>query len=116
LSGQAAGHTGFTNSLLEDVAIRRLLGLMKLVPDDSMPLTGSKLIVTTTAGDRLESRTSLALGNPGNPMRWEDLDRKFLSLVEPVLGDRAKTLLELLRHLDRQNDLTRVVALLSDGS
>lgn len=53
----------------------------------------------------------VALGNPENPIGWEALEDKFMALVEPVLGDRARPLLDTLRHFEAPGALAEAMAL-----
>ena len=52
-------------------------------------------------GGSLDSETAMALGNPGNPMSWDDMRVKFDALVEPVLGrPDCAALFDVLRRFD----------------
>lgn len=52
-----------------------------------------------------------AIGSVGNPMSNEQLERKFRSLVEPVLSaERTDALIEACWELDRLPDVSRVIA------
>ena len=33
------------------------------------------------------------LGNPGNPMSWADMERKFLGLTTPVMGAASRSIM-----------------------
>lgn len=51
----------------------------------------------------LDARDSVhvpvAKGHPGNPIGWDDMQRKFTALAEPVLGTRSEALFDLVRSL-----------------
>jgi 2-methylcitrate dehydratase PrpD len=64
-------------------------------------------LIDRNACRRVE-RTVLALGNPGNPMSWEDLERKFLSLAEPDLQENAMNLFGSLAQFDRLTEVGRI--------
>ena len=51
-----------------------------------MAQTAAQIVVELTDGSRLDADIPLALGNPDNPMSWDDMWRKFEPLVEPTLG------------------------------
>ena len=56
--------------------------------------------------------TTLSRGHPGNPMSWMELEAKFLSLVEPILGSRTSPLLVLLRHFELPDAVRKIKILL----
>ena len=56
-----------------------------------MAQTAARIVVELTDGSRLDADIPLALGNPDNPMNWDDMWRKFEPLVEPTLGDRTRS-------------------------
>ena len=58
--------------------------ILRISPE--MPKTAASMVVTLTDGRTIATETPLALGNPGNPMQWDDLESKFHGLVDPVLG------------------------------
>jgi 2-methylcitrate dehydratase PrpD len=59
------------------------------------------MAVRLADGSEIETDTPMALGNPQNPMSWDDMRAKFDALVEPVLGkDKAAELFGVLRHFD----------------
>ncbi|MCZ7641464.1 MAG: hypothetical protein M5U33_00265 [Pseudorhodoplanes sp.] len=41
-------------------------------------------------------------------MSWQDLERKFLSLTEPMIGKEARPLFEKLARFDSQPELPRI--------
>jgi hypothetical protein len=78
-----------------------------------MKMTAAKLTLRLADGSELGHDTPLALGNPGNPMNWEDMKDKFMPLVEPVLGDEAEPLYDLLRRFgdgERMEKIQKIVA------
>ena len=50
----------------------------------------------------------LARGNPGRPMSWSDMERKFISLVEPVIPGKGKQLFDALKAFDTLRDLSQI--------
>ncbi|MHA6627191.1 MmgE/PrpD family protein [Pseudonocardia sichuanensis] len=96
----AAG--AFTTDGLADERVTALMGRVALRPgaefDEAFPARrGAR--VTVVGRDERERAVTVAdrRGDPANPVTREQLDAKFRSLVEPVLGpDRAAELGELL--------------------
>ena len=68
-------------------------------------------IAVARVGVRAE--VPLALGNPGNPMDWQDMELKFMALAEPVMGAEARDLLDTLREVESAGALQRALGLLA---
>jgi 2-methylcitrate dehydratase PrpD len=57
-------------------------------------------------GDGLvETHIPVAKGHPGNPMGWDDMDRKFGGLVAPALHNRTGVMFGLLRRFGDETAL-----------
>lgn len=112
LSGRDAGASGFTANTVNDPAIRRLTALVDVRPEEGRKMLDSAVEVTLADGRILRGETALSLGHPGNPMDWIDLGEKFMTLTEPVLGDRAQPLLKALREFDLPGALPEITRLL----
>ena len=97
LTGQLATAKDFADDRVADPALRSLVDKVTLTPVPDMTMTAAKLTLRLADGTVLDRDTPLALGNPGNPMDWDDMAAKFMPLAEPVLGGQAQTLYDLLR-------------------
>ena len=64
--------------------------------DPAMGFASAGLFVETADGNR-DIRVPVAKGHPGNPMGWDDMERKFQGLAAPELGNRTGDLFALLR-------------------
>jgi len=71
------------------------------------------MTVTFEDGSELTADTPLARGNPGNPIGWDGMQRKFMSLVEPVYGARAETMFDLARTVGTGDNLKEIATMLS---
>jgi len=82
---------------------------LNVVP--TMEKTAASMTVTLADGRTISTETPLALGNPGNPMKWSDLEAKFTGLSEPILGKAgAATVFSNLRQFGKGGDLKAVFA------
>lgn len=54
-------------------------------------------LAVDTGGGILHARVPVAKGHPGNPMGWDDMDRKFDGLAAPALGNRTGELFDTIR-------------------
>ena len=82
-------------------------------PTAEMAQTAARIVVELTDGSRLDADIPLALGNPDNPMSWDDMWRKFEPLVEPTLGDRTRELYDLLRNFEEPGSLNKFVSMVA---
>lgn len=105
LSGYRATLEDFMAGRLRDGRLQALAARVETIPSDDVERTGARVEVTLADGRTLSEETQLAFGSLGHPMRWPDLEAKFLSLVEPVLGSRARALLDVLRDFDKPGRL-----------
>jgi 2-methylcitrate dehydratase PrpD len=98
-----------TPELFSDEAVARpvvsaLLERTTVVPDAAIGEKQAEVTLLLQNGRRLVERIDMAKGHPGNPMSDDELAAKFLSLVEPVRGERAKALLDDLWRLHERDD------------
>jgi 2-methylcitrate dehydratase PrpD len=110
LTGHAVTQTDFTPENLQNPRYREIISSVKLEPVMDMANTAAELEVIDSKGNLYQANTPLALGNPGRPMSWDDLKRKFLSLTEPVIGPQSHDLFDLLAAFDSQNGMSSVRA------
>ncbi|MDO8874688.1 MAG: MmgE/PrpD family protein [Pseudolabrys sp.] len=113
LSGHVVAATDFSADRLHTPRLRDLITRVNLIATPEMEKTAASMTVTLTDGSLLKADTPLALGNPGNPMQWEDMEQKFIGLVEPVLGRRAAPTYLCLRRFEASGDLDNVFAALA---
>ncbi len=83
-----------------------------------MAFASAGLTIEAGAAPR-SARIAVAKGHPGNPMSWDDMDRKFNGLTTPALGNRSGALFGLLRRFGEGGSLAEVQGMiggLSAGS
>jgi 2-methylcitrate dehydratase PrpD len=113
LSGYRATNGDFCDERVADTALQDLAGRIDLAPTDSVRATAARMEVRLKDGSVLEAETPLALGNPGNPMSRDDMEAKFMPMVEPALGDGAAELLAVLRDFETPGRLADYDALVA---
>jgi 2-methylcitrate dehydratase PrpD len=106
LRGHAVSAADFHAKRLGDAAIVALLPHVTLEADDSLRETAAVVSVRLADGSERRASTDYALGNPENPMRWADMESKFMALTSANLGHRAKPLFEQLRSLETFKDVS----------
>ena len=108
LSSYRAAAVDFCPERMNDRKLLDLISRVRLNIVPEMAKTAASMTVTLNDGARLHADTPLALGNPGNPMNWEDMRRKFLGLVEPVVGKVSNLLFDCLRRFAARSDIETV--------
>ena len=97
-------------SLVKKTKVREDENLTRLYPEHGMP---NRVTVETTDGGSLTSIVDVPKGHPLNPMTKDDIEKKFASLAEPVLGTRgARESLKSLWDFERSKDISDVFELL----
>jgi 2-methylcitrate dehydratase PrpD len=114
LEGIVPSQTEFTARTLGDRAIRHLVDAVELVPTAKMEKTAATVEIVLADGSRESCHVPLARGNPGRPMSWPDMERKFTSLVEPVIPGKGKQLFESLKKFDTLPDLSQVTPVVAE--
>ena len=103
----------FCEERIADPQLRDILLKVEPKPTAEMAQTAARIVVELTDGSRLDADIPLALGNPDNPMNWDDMWRKFEPLVEPTLGDRTRELYDLLRNFEEPGSLDKFVSMVA---
>lgn len=113
LCGHEASKDDFSDERLRDPSVRAVMAKVSPVPDDRMTQTSAAVTVIFADGATRSAETPLASGNPGNPLGWDRMERKFLSLVEPVLETESRRLLDLVRSAGERGSIEEIAAILS---
>lgn len=106
VAGIIDGHANpdvFADAAVAREPVRLLLDRTAVVVDPAIGEQQADITVTLSSGRVLQGRTSMAKGNPANPMSDDDLGGKFLALTRPRLRDAPAALAELW-HFERVPD------------
>lgn len=109
----------FESQHLSDPRIRQVIDRISLEPD--LELTAywpranpASVEVRGMSGGSVQARTIYSPGHPRNPVTDEQLEAKFRSLAEPVLGaDRATEVIGLVGQLETLPSIEPLMALLA---
>lgn len=107
-----AGKRQFTDDRVRDPEVVGLRRRVVLTPDDSLRKDECRVVVRCRDGTTRTQYIPRASGTADNPLSDGALSAKFLDLALPVLGDRARLLLERVWGLDDVNDVADLAALL----
>ena len=101
---------------LADPVIITLHGKVKLIARDELvntdPPRQAKVTILLTNGTRLFHHTRAVRGTPADPMTTDEVAAKALDLMLPVLGDKAKRLVQVVFRLDEISGIGEVADLL----
>lgn len=110
----AAGEPQFTDVLANDPVLAALRKKVTATVEDGIVKDEAHIAITLSDGSTLERHVPHALGSLENPMTDRDIEDKYNSLTEPVLGeDSAHRLLALCwdaENLEDAGDIPRAAA------
>ena len=102
LYGSDNGVRCYEQDRLHDSGIRQLSDKISVVPDTSLKQFGSKLKIEYEDGTSDEVLIPFPLGESQHPFTRDQVNDKFFSLVNPVVGDaRAKEVLEMVDNIEK---------------
>ena len=114
LCGFDASEQDFTAERVADPNVQAMFNKVKVITDDSLTSTAASMCVTFEDDSTITADTPLARGNPDNPIGWDGMQRKFMSLAEPVYGSRANDLFDLARNAGSGDALPQISAMLAE--
>ncbi|MBV1927136.1 MAG: MmgE/PrpD family protein [Rhodobacteraceae bacterium] len=114
LCGFDASEQDFTSERVADPNVQAMFNKVKVITDDSLTSTAATMSVIFEDDSTITADTPLARGNPGNPIGWDGMQRKFMSLAEPVYGSRANDLFDLARTAGSGDALQQISAMLAE--
>jgi 2-methylcitrate dehydratase PrpD len=118
------GTVGFISShdaaRMHDPAVLAMRAKVKLVPSAELtraePSRQAIVEIALVDGGTLRHHTRAVRGTTSNPMTRDDVAAKALDLMSPMMGERARVLIDLVWGLDRQPSLAPLAALLQCGA
>ena len=109
----AAMFPQYQNDKLAEPEILRLMDLLTVVPDESLPRGVScHLVAETAGGATLESQVDHPKGSIANPMSEEEMRRKVHILADPVVGEgQVDALIETVGAVESLDSVGPIMAL-----
>jgi 2-methylcitrate dehydratase len=107
----------FTADKVLDPALRPLMAKLEVTVDDALeamlPRMVLRVTVTTTDGKEHKVEIVDPIGHPDNPMQDKDIEAKFSTMAEPVLGaQRCGRALDALWNVREADDVGALFAML----
>ncbi|WP_025140635.1 MmgE/PrpD family protein [Achromobacter sp. DH1f] len=113
LAGYQLGPDDFSQATLQDPRVREILPTIQIELNDDIPYREAHLTVTTEDGSVYHGDISARKGDPENPLSWNELEHKFLSLTEPLYGAVvSRKLAQLASQVDEEGAVREVLQLL----
>jgi 2-methylcitrate dehydratase PrpD len=81
----------YSDANARDAALVCLRERVRIEPDDSVRSTAAVVEVALDNGESKTERADVGIPMQNYELQWDRLEQKFLSLVEPVLGDAKAT-------------------------
>ena len=107
----AAGPLQFGDARSRDAATVAVRGKVMVTVDAAMPRDACRVTILLADGSSLTEEVAHATGSVDSPLTIDRLRTKFLNVAEPVIGEAAADLWNLLERLDAAADLDDVFAL-----
>jgi 2-methylcitrate dehydratase PrpD len=111
LKGHPVTTDDFNLDRLQDLELRELASRVELEANNSISRTSAHLAIELVDGEVFTQEVDDALGSISNPLGWTELDQKFLSLVKPMIQEKATDLLDILHGFDESGSLVRMFEL-----
>ena len=111
LAGRQVTINDFGEQSLRNPHIVTLASRVETIACEEIARTAARLEITLASGRVLTEETLFHIGSIGNPMKWPELQTKFMSMAEPELGTFAADLLGILRDFDQPGSLRAAFAL-----
>ena len=108
VAGLLIGHatpSAFVPEILARDDVQRLLRRVDIESDATMGEQQAHVSVHLADGRTLGHTVTMAKGNPGNPLSDDELERKFLLLATPTLGNQSLRIAAQLRSFDQIPDV-----------
>ena len=107
-----AGEDEFSDAFVNNPQVVALRSKVQATVDDSIAEESVRMTAVLTGGERVDVHVEHAIGSLQRPLSDEQLEAKFLSLVEPVLGAaRAGDITRACRRLGSAADVRTLTAL-----
>lgn len=116
LAGYKLGPEDFSAETMQDPLVRAILPTIEIRPSSDLPYREAHVTVTTEDGAVYQGDILARKGDPENPLSWDELEQKFLSLTTPLYGSAvSKQLAHAARRIDEEGAFQEVVRLLKSN-
>lgn len=112
------GIAQFSQANLKDQKLRSIMQQIEVIRDEAMDKLhqedasklASRVEILLRSGKMLSMQVDYPKGDPDNPLSWQELCHKFMSLAVPVYGkDKALRLQKLVEHIELCQDVSQAI-------
>jgi 2-methylcitrate dehydratase PrpD len=111
LRGYRVVAADFSVARLSDPAVMTMVPQVHVEEVPNQERWAAHIDVVLAGGNTLHAAQHVVRGHPDNPMMWDDMEHKFVGLVEPVLGAETHSLWHALRDFEAPGQLVQVLHL-----
>jgi 2-methylcitrate dehydratase PrpD len=111
LRGYGVVAADFSAVRLNDPAVMIMVPQVHVEEVPGQERWAAHIDVVLAGGTTLHADQHVVRGHPDNPMTWDDMERKFIGLVEPVLGADTHSLWSALRDFEAPGSLAQALRL-----
>jgi 2-methylcitrate dehydratase PrpD len=105
----------FVDNILSDRRVVELSEKVNMLAKDDMPVLGSEVRITTTAGETYKGVTDRPRGHALNPLSLEEVENKFRSCAGLLLPKGAvEEVLHMLHHLEEMENIKSLTEAISN--
>jgi len=114
--------TSFEDEFLHSVKVRQLINRVKVTGSTDLDrhyprYWSGRVTVRLAGGPSLTHEVIIPKGENGNPMSRDEVEEKFLSLAQPILGaEKARSVVREVRSLESRDSLDPLLAALKVAS
>ena len=117
LRGFSADMTGFTDERILNASVQALTKITRVNTSQEMERWASTIELIYADGQVARGHTQGVRGSPSAPLGWSDINEKFLSSTEKLLGPTTATeLLQILHDFEQPGSLRAMVAIIEKSS
>jgi 2-methylcitrate dehydratase len=107
----------FENAMLNDARVRDLLSRVAVQGEAALdryfPQSWpGRVRIGLKNGSSYTHEVIIPKGESANPMSEREIEEKFLALAAPILGDRAQSVVDAVRSLDRRESVSDLLSAL----
>jgi 2-methylcitrate dehydratase PrpD len=116
LRGFSADMTGFTDERILNASVQALTKITRVNTSQEIERWASTIELIYEDGQVARGHTQGVRGSPSAPLGWSDINEKFLSSTEKLLGPTATELLQILHDFEQPGSLREMVAIIEKSS
>jgi 2-methylcitrate dehydratase PrpD len=116
LRGFSADMTGFVDERILNPSVQALTKITRVDTAQEIERWASTIELIYEDGHTAWGQTQGVRGSPSVPLGWSDINEKFLSSTEGLLGPLATELLQILHDFEQPGSLKAMASIIEKSS